>query len=124
MTADARTSSGSRAMPPSQTTTIGAIARIGTVCEATMYGRNPRRSSRECASTTPSGKPNDGAEGEADGRLLRREERGVPSRSISIGAVAPRGLEERVDDVVHVRHRQVVDDERPSVQPVLIQIQR
>src|SRR5688572_8083057 len=27
---------------PIQTTTMGAIARIGTVCDATMYGRNPR----------------------------------------------------------------------------------
>src|SRR6266545_6062822 len=34
-----------RPRPPSQTTTIGATARIGTVCEATMYGRKPRWSS-------------------------------------------------------------------------------
>src|SRR3954469_12856138 len=31
------------------TTTIGAIARIGTVWLATMYGRKPRCSRRECA---------------------------------------------------------------------------
>src|SRR5947208_4961515 len=30
---------------PSPTTTIGAIASSGTVCEITMYGRRPRRSS-------------------------------------------------------------------------------
>ena len=46
-----------RPRPPSQMTTIGAIARIGTVCEATMYGRKPRCSRRECASTIPSAKP-------------------------------------------------------------------
>src|SRR6185295_4264788 len=33
---------------PRPITTIGAIARIGTVCEATMYGSRPRSSSREC----------------------------------------------------------------------------
>ena len=31
---------------------MGAIARIGTVWETTMYGRKPRRSTVECASTT------------------------------------------------------------------------
>ena len=40
-----------------QTTTIGAIARIGIVWLATMYGRKPRWSSRECTSTTPIAKP-------------------------------------------------------------------
>jgi len=34
---------------PSQTTTIGAMARIGTVCDATTYGKSPRSSQRECA---------------------------------------------------------------------------
>src|SRR5439155_23295810 len=37
----------------SQTTTIGAIARIGTVCDATTYGSSPRCSIRECASSAP-----------------------------------------------------------------------
>jgi hypothetical protein len=41
----------------SHTTTIGAIARIGTVCEATTYGRKPRWSIRECASSAPRTKP-------------------------------------------------------------------
>ena len=47
------------AMPfdPSPTTTIGAIARIGTVCEATMYGRIPRSSRRDCERATASPKP-------------------------------------------------------------------
>src|SRR5438874_10423811 len=40
-----------------QTTTIGAIARIGIVWLATMYGSRPRCSSRECTSTIPSAKP-------------------------------------------------------------------
>src|SRR4051794_25594651 len=40
-----------------QTITIGAIARIGTVWLATMYGMTPRWSSRECTSTTPMAKP-------------------------------------------------------------------
>ena len=40
-----------------QTTTIGAIARIGTVCEATMYGRKPRWSRRDCESATAIRKP-------------------------------------------------------------------
>ena len=34
-------------------TIIGAIARIGIVCEATMYGSTPRWSTREWWSTTP-----------------------------------------------------------------------
>ena len=42
---------------PRPTTTIGAIARIGTVCDATMYGRMPRSSRRDCESTTASAKP-------------------------------------------------------------------
>jgi hypothetical protein len=41
----------------SQTTTIGATARIGIVCDATMYGRNARCASRECTSSTASTKP-------------------------------------------------------------------
>src|SRR4051812_15409237 len=41
----------------SQTTTIGATARIGTVCEATMYGRNARCASREWTSPTASRNP-------------------------------------------------------------------
>src|SRR5581483_1064810 len=40
-----------------QMTTIGAIARIGTVCEATTYGRKPRCSIREWARIAPSAKP-------------------------------------------------------------------
>ena len=44
------------------TTTIGAIAIIGIVCDATMYGRKPRRSRRRSgAIATPSTKPTDGA---------------------------------------------------------------
>jgi len=39
------------------TTTIGAIARIGTVCEATMYGMIPRSRKRDCDSTTARRKP-------------------------------------------------------------------
>ena len=42
---------------PRPMTTIGAIARIGTVCEATTYGRTPRSRSREWTSTTASPKP-------------------------------------------------------------------
>src|SRR4029079_19564713 len=41
----------------SQTTTIGATARIGIVCEATMYGSSARCASRECTSPTASCKP-------------------------------------------------------------------
>ena len=40
-----------------QITTIGAIARIGTVCEATTYGRTPRCITRECARIAPIAKP-------------------------------------------------------------------
>jgi hypothetical protein len=42
---------------PSQITTMGAMARMGMVWEATMYGRRPRSSSRECASAIPRAKP-------------------------------------------------------------------
>src|SRR6266545_533208 len=41
----------------SQTTTIGATTRMGTVCEATTQGRKPRWRMRKCASRTPSAKP-------------------------------------------------------------------
>ena len=41
----------------SQTTTIGATARIGIVCDATMYGSTPRWASRECTSATARTKP-------------------------------------------------------------------
>src|SRR5438034_6237551 len=40
-----------------QTTTIGAIARIGIVWLATMYGRKPRCSVREWTRATPSVNP-------------------------------------------------------------------
>src|SRR5512133_2552734 len=39
---------------PSPTTTMGAIARIGTVWDTTMYGRRPRRSRVEWARMTAS----------------------------------------------------------------------
>ena len=50
---------------PSQTTTIGAMARIGTVCDTITYGSRPRSSSREAreedgqaeAGHAPSAKP-------------------------------------------------------------------
>ena len=38
-------------------TTIGAIARIGIVCDATMYGMKPRWSSRDSESTTAIANP-------------------------------------------------------------------
>src|SRR4051812_17040299 len=41
----------------SQTTTIGATARIGIVCDATMYGSSARCASRECTSPTASANP-------------------------------------------------------------------
>ena len=44
-------------LPPSQITTMGAIARIGTVCEPTAYGRKPRRSRFEKWKTTPIAMP-------------------------------------------------------------------
>ena len=44
---------------PRPTTTIGAIARIGIVCDATMYGSRPRCSMRNCESTTPRTNPID-----------------------------------------------------------------
>src|SRR5687768_12143731 len=42
-----QSSTGEGSFGFTQTTTIGAIARIGTVCEATMYGRKPRWRSPE-----------------------------------------------------------------------------
>ena len=62
------------AMPfdPSPTTTIGAIARIGTVCDATMYGRMPRSSRRDCDERDREQEADRGAEQEAGDRLLHR----------------------------------------------------
>src|SRR5256886_17534522 len=37
--------------PRSQITTTGAMAMIGTVCEATTYGTSARSSNRECTKT-------------------------------------------------------------------------
>ena len=42
---------------PSPTTTIGAIASSGIVCEATMYGMKPRSRKRDCESATAIAKP-------------------------------------------------------------------
>ena len=44
-------------LPPSQITTIGAIARIGIVCDATTYGRRPRRRRRKWWRTVPIARP-------------------------------------------------------------------
>ncbi len=54
--------SPTKPMLPSTTTTIGAIARIGTVCEAMIQGSRLRSSTGECtmptASKIPSTVPN------------------------------------------------------------------
>ena len=42
---------------PRPTTTIGAMARIGIVCEATTYGIKPRWSIRKRAIAAPRAKP-------------------------------------------------------------------
>ena len=57
---------------PSHTTTIGAIARIGTVWDTMTYGRRPRSSSRKRAKRTARTSPVVAAEREADQRLERR----------------------------------------------------
>jgi hypothetical protein len=46
-----------RPRPPSQTTTMGATARIGTVWDATMYGRKPRNRISEWTRTMARRKP-------------------------------------------------------------------
>jgi len=43
--------------PPSQITTTGAIAMIGTVCDATTYGTSARSSSDECTKTIAKASP-------------------------------------------------------------------
>ena len=43
--------------PRSQITTTGAMAMIGTVCEATTYGTSARSSSRECTKTIAKPRP-------------------------------------------------------------------
>ena len=42
---------------PKITSTIGAIASTGTVCEATIHGSKARSSVRECTIATASNKP-------------------------------------------------------------------
>ncbi len=42
---------------PSPMTTMGAIARIGTVCDPTTNGSRPRSRKRTCESRTASAKP-------------------------------------------------------------------
>ncbi len=79
----------SRSSPPSQTTTIGAIARIGIVCEATMYGRKPRCSSRDSREHDGDHEPDARAEHEADGGLLGCEEGCVPEHLDQQRAVPP-----------------------------------
>ena len=79
--------SGSRGF--TQTTTIGATARIGIVCEATMYGRNPRWKQSRVREQGPEGEPDQRAEDEPDRGLLRREEGGVQEDVDQQRAVAP-----------------------------------
>ena len=73
-----------------------------------MYGRRPRWSSRECASTIAEREADRRAEQEADRRLLRGEERRVPEHLDQQRPVPARRLEELADDVVDVRQRPVV----------------
>ena len=98
---------------PSPTTTIGAIARIGTVCEATMYGSTPRSSRRDCESATASAKPIAAPSTKPTIASFVVNQRRVPEEWISHGPLTCVGCEERRDDVVQVRHRRVVDGERP-----------
>ena len=98
---------------PSPTTTIGAIARIGTVCEATMYGRIPRSSSRDCERATASPKPTTPPRRKPASASLPVNHAALSSDADERRAARGRRLPERRDDVVQVRHRRVVDDERP-----------
>ena len=61
----------------------------------------------------PEREAEDRAEHEAERRLPRREERRVEQDVDQQRAVAARGLEQLEDHVVDVRHRPVVDRERP-----------
>ena len=62
---------------PRPTTTIGAIARIGIVCEPTTYGISPRCRTRKLRNHRAEGEADHAADDEADERLLSGEERGV-----------------------------------------------
>ena len=54
---------------------IGAMARIGTVCDATTYGTNARSAQREWTNTIASAETQQRAEREPEQRLAEREER-------------------------------------------------
>jgi hypothetical protein len=89
-----------------QTTTIGAIARIGIVWLATM---EQARMGEDDADR----EADDRADGETDERLLPGEERLVEEDGDERRLVDLRRLAERLEDRPHMRHRRVVDDERP-----------
>ena len=89
-----------RPLPPSQITTIGAIARIGTVCEPTTYGWKPRRSRFEKWKTTPIAMPTIAPISEPGGGLPRREER-LLEEQLGERRLLRRGrLPEPADDVL------------------------
>ena len=98
---------------PSPTTTIGATARIGTVCEATMYGRISRSSRRDCESATASTKPIAAPSRKPASASLPGEPGCMQQCTTSGGPPVALGCPNAANDVVQVRHRPVVDGERP-----------
>ena len=101
-----------------QITTIGAIARIGIVWLATMYGRTPRCTIREWASTIPSAKPTTAPSAKPSAASFAVKsalwKRIVAERRL----VHLRRLPERLQDRPDVRHRRVESTTNGHVQPV------
>jgi hypothetical protein len=87
---------------------------LGTVCEATTYGRKPRWRTRHSDITISQHEPDGCAHREPDDGLLRGEQGRVEQLHDEHVADAGSGLaKERLHDRVDVRHRRVVHDERP-----------
>ena len=98
---------------PSPTTTIGASARIGIVCDATTYGMTPRCSTPKRAISAPSRKPHRRTDDESDRRFLGGEERRVEHVPREERLALANRVEQRPHDVVEVRHGRRVHGERP-----------
>ena len=108
---------------PSPTTTIGAIASIGIVCEATTYGIRPRWRIWKRAITAPSRKPTVAPIAKPTAASLAMNSAASSRRSMSKGP--PSRVGSKSAPTMSCRCGSVVESTtKGRVQPVSIQIQR
>ena len=83
---------------PRPTTTIGAMARIGIVCEGDDVRHQAALEHPEAGDRGAEGEAEDAADHEAENGLLRGEERRVEQEGDQQLAVRLHGIEQRRDD--------------------------